>query len=114
MDEQIARTLHHDWRENADGTVTVTTRQDISEHLKLAAEARSIDAEVGRQLTRDDGMHMVGSIPGVIVQKWRDEGFDVLSPARSNMTREEHQREILKRLCGEYSLFNTSRFGRLT
>lgn len=112
--DDVARSLHHDWQENPDGSVTITTRQDIAQHIKAAAEARSADALIGRQASEGAGMHMVGSIPGVIVQKWKDEGFDIHSAERSKMTAEEHQREILKRLCGEYSVFNTSRFARLT
>jgi hypothetical protein len=114
VDDQIARSLHHDWQENADGTVTITTSQDVDAYLKSAAELRQIDGEIGRQMTRDEGMHHVGTIPPVIVQLWRDQGFDVLSPARSGMTPEEHQRELLKRLCGDFAMLNTSRFGRLT
>lgn len=113
MDEQIARSLHHDWQENADGTVTVTTSQDVEAYLRNAAELRKADNEAGRKLTKDEGLHLVGSIPPVVVQLWRDGGFDVLSPERSRMTREEHQTELLKRLCGDFAMLNTSRFGRL-
>lgn len=113
MDEQIARSLHHDWKENADGTVTITTSQDVGAYLKNAAELRQADAAVGRQLSEGSSLHHVGTIPPVVVQLWRDQGFDVLSPERSGMTREEHQRELLKRLCGDFAMLNTSRFGRL-
>lgn len=114
MDDQIARSLHHHWKENADGTVTVTTSQDVDAYLKSAAELRAADQEVGFQGTKDEGLHLVGTIPPVVVQMWRDEGFDILSPERSGMTREEHQQELLKRLCGDFKALNASRFGRLT
>lgn len=114
MDDQIARSLHHDWKENADGTVTVTTSQDVGRYLKNAAELRALDHQIGRGGESDNGMHLVGTIPPVVVQLWRDAGFDILSPARSGMTPEEHQKELLKRLCGDFAMLNTSRFGRLT
>lgn len=113
MDDQFARSLNHDWRDNADGTVTITTSQDVSAYLKAAHEARKADAERGFQGTQGEGLHLVGTIPPVVVQLWRDEGFDILSPERSGMTREEHQRELLKRLCGDFKALNASRFERL-
>jgi len=113
VDDQIARSLHHDWKENADGTVTVTTSQDVEKYLRNAAELREMDAHL-KGVSADNGMHLVGTIPPVVVQMWRDQGFDVLSPKRSNMTPEEHERELLRRLCGDFVKLNTSRFGRLT
>lgn len=114
VDDQNARNLHHHWRDNADGTVTITTSQDVSAVLSHAEALRNADAERGSQLTTGSGMHHVGTIPAVVVQLWKDEGFDIHSPERSGMTPEEHQREILKRLCGDFQALNTSRFGRLT
>jgi len=105
--------LHHDWRDNGDGTVTITTSQDVEAYLKQAAEARADDRARGLQLTEGSGMHHVGTIPRVVIQLWKDQGFDIFSPERSGMTEEDHQRELLKRLCGDFAMLNTSRYGRL-
>lgn len=107
------KSLHHKWEDNADGTVTVTTSQDVEHHLEVAAALRAQDAERGRQLTEGSGLHLVGSIPAVVVQLWKDGGFDLFSPEKSGMTPEQHQAELLKRLTGEWAKLNTSRFGRL-
>lgn len=63
----------------------------------------------------NDGFVHLGRIPRVMCDKWwSEEGFDIHSAARSGMTQEEHWKEILRRLSGDYSQFNVSKYGRLT
>lgn len=61
----------------------------------------------------NDGFVHLGRIPRVIVDMWKTEGFDLFSAEASKMTPEEHWRETLRRLSGDWSKFNVSKYKRL-
>ncbi len=91
-------------------TLTVQQEQDVADVLRRASVWR--DEDKGFNPLKGESMTFVGTIPGIVVAQWKQEGFDIHSPAKSNMTVEEHEKELLRRLQN-IPAFLTSRHKRL-
>ena len=84
------RDIQHDITANADGLLIRGT-QEVGQRLLDAIKARR-DASGSARMGDN---HHVASIPVIVVEKWKREGFDIFSPAVT-------PREIVGRLRREH------------
>jgi len=105
-----------------DGKLTIKTEANIDGGLAYAAAQRNEASRANLKVPDSTPWGFkVASIPMEVVNMWRHGnaelgipgGFDVLSPANSGMTEEEHHAELMRRLSGDFSAFNVSKYRKL-
>lgn len=89
-------------------------KQDVSTILGSADAIRNEASilNVKPNFDRDGFFHMA-RVPMAVVDLWRSEGFDLFSPERSGLTQEAHQAELTRRLNGDWTRLNVSKYRRL-
>lgn len=104
------------------GTLTVKMEHNVDAALAYAAKQRN-EAQQANLVVPDSTPwgFKVASIPPSVIQTWKHGdpargiagGFDLLSAANSGMTEEEHHKELMKRLSGDWAGFNVSKYRKL-
>ena len=87
----------HYWRDESDGGFSITMSTDVSSALEAnkAAQTFNDGYTPSRELRR------AAFIPNAIIQKWKDEGFDMYDP--------ENKIELLRRLdSSDYAFLRTA------
>lgn len=93
--------------------ITKPDMRQINQVLRQNEIDRNNHASKGVSVTSNPTGVKIASIPQYIIQYWEEEGFYLFSPKRSKMNPEEHQKELFKRLNGDWAALNTSRYKRL-
>jgi hypothetical protein len=100
--------------EHDDGNLEFRFSKDVAPLLDANEKLRN--SRAGLTLAQVErgalGFHLA-RIDADVVQLWKQEGYDLYSPERSGMTKEEHEAELLRRLQGDWSKFNVSKYKRL-
>lgn len=97
--ESTPEGLSSEWRFRPNGEIVIKHTQDVEAILE---RNKRLQNELGKGFTKSGDMRYVGSIPMVIVMKWKTElGVDVFNP--------DHHKKVMQLLKDpEYRYLRTS------